>query len=285
MSLKTPAVAKRIRLITALRKKFPDVSRMRAQKLALDGDVLVNGKSAKPNAWVLESDVITIQSAQPMSLKPNPDVACRLIGSDRDYLFLEKSNGVHSVAHDLSESESVANWLAAFDAKQTRLHALECGLAHRLDFETSGVMVAARHAAALEWLKDCFRDRAVDKAYVCLVSDTPPAPGIYDAFAENSPKTAKKIRVTATGRAKSATPIITQILSVKKESRLWRVTLKIITGYRHQIRAHLAFLGCPIVGDKLYKGSEAKRLMLHATEIAFTDSGGRRRGATSKAPF
>lgn len=272
-----------MRLLKAVKIRYPGLSLRQIRELIAAGKVSVNGKIAKERALAADGDDIAVLCVRQTALAPNADVACRLVKKTRDFVFLEKSAGVHSVAHGFDEVNSVANWLLSLDALAAFLGPLECGLAHRLDFETSGVMVAARNAPALECVRTLFHQRAVTKEYVCLVGDNPPVHGIYEAFAGKHAKSAKKIRVGTRGTEKTA--ILTEILAVEPQGDSWRLTLRLITGYRHQIRAHLAFLGCPIVGDGLYGGKEASRLMLHAERIAFSDHQGKTFEASSLPPF
>ena len=207
-------------------------------------------------------------------LQVNPNVRCRLIKKDDDFIFFAKDSGVHSVAHDVDELDTAANWLLNEDSglKNVSLP-LESGLLHRLDFETSGVMVAARSPQAFTGLKKLFKENQVSKEYVCIVSNAGLKPGEYVAYAYGKSKNSKKVSVAlqqgASRRARDAKKIITIVKSVLKEEKYFRVTLEIVTGFRHQIRAHLAFLGFPLVGDQLYGGVDAERLMLHSRKIGF----------------
>jgi 23S rRNA pseudouridine1911/1915/1917 synthase len=275
--------SKTIRLVKAVKIRHPEYSLRQIRELIAAGHVSVDGQTAKERSLVAQNSDIVISVTPRQALTPNPNVPCRILKKTRDYLFLEKAAGVHAVAHDFEETNSVANWLLSVDPSLTNLDPLECGLAHRLDFETSGVMVAARNRPALEHVRTCFRGRAVAKKYVCLVTNEPPEPGHYEAFAGKHTKSAKRIRIGKRGIAKAE--ILTEILAATREGKLWRVTVRLVTGYRHQIRAHLAFLGSPIVGDAIYGGKDAKRLMLHAERLAFESEGGTLAEAESPAPF
>lgn len=211
------------------------------------------------------------------TLQANPKVNCKLLKQDADYIFFEKGSGVHSVAQSVDETDTAANWLLSIDANlRTVSKPLESGLLHRLDFETSGVMVAARSEKAFAVLRELFQANAVKKEYVCLVSRSGLETGIYEAWAHGRGKRSKKVTVrdeyTAPDDAKK---IVTEILEVSNSEKP-RVTISLVTGFRHQIRAHLAFLGFPLVGDTLYGGREAPRLMLHARNLGFTNSVGKK---------
>lgn len=280
------STAKTMRLLKAVKIRYPRISLRQIRELIAAGKVLVNGKTAKERSLVTEDADIAVTGKRLATLTPSPDAACHILKKTRDYLFLEKPPDVHSVAHDFEETNSVANWLLSVDPSSADLHPLECGLAHRLDFETSGVMVAARNATALEWIRDQFRSRDVKKEYECLVAAMPPDPGVYEAIAGKHPKSARRIRIgNRRGKERKKESVLTEILSVQRDGPLYRLRVRLITGYRHQIRAHLAFLGCPIVGDKIYGGDDADRLMLHAKIISFMTAHGSAVDAESPVPF
>jgi 23S rRNA pseudouridine1911/1915/1917 synthase len=277
-----------IRLTKAVQKKFPQYSLAQIESLIAKGLVLVNGKTRKKKGFVSESDNIALVTQGLQSaLSPNSNVNCRLITEDKDFLFLEKAPFVHSVAHDFDEMNSVANWLLSLNPGLADLDPLECGLAHRLDFETSGVMVAAKTKTALEFLKTKFQNREIEKFYICLTETQPPL-GVQNALAGKHPRSAKRVLIekNPTSHASNLTPIQTEILSAQKQnSGLYLIKIKLITGYRHQIRAHLAFLGHPIVGDKIYGNKKAERLMLHAETLRFHNQNGELKQGLSEINF
>ncbi len=204
-----------------------------------------------------------------LSLSPNPNMACSVIKKTDDFIFLYKSAQVHSVAHRVTETESVANWLLTIDPRLPHVaNPLESGLVHRLDLETSGIMVAARNRESFDHLKKLWKEGKVEKEYVCMVDEKPPASGTYSAFASAQSKKKVKIQTKQSSSLKTK-KIMTEIVSSKPCSRGFLVTVRLITGYRHQIRAHLAFLGCPIRGDRLYGGKPHNRLMLQASRLSF----------------
>jgi 23S rRNA pseudouridine1911/1915/1917 synthase len=264
-----------IRIKTLLKKRFPEISNRKIGEWLDAGLVRLAGRPLKPTAKVEETampDVLADLNVYPLA--PDPSVPCRLLHKTRDYYFLEKAPGVPSVALDFSEMGTVANWLIAQDDKQARVgKPLEAGLVHRLDTDTSGVMVAARSAKAHEFLTNLFREHKIQKDYVCLVSEEPPALDVYEDYAGNDPKSSKKVWIQMKPKP-GMKKICTQILQSEKVGEGWRLTIRLVTGFRHQIRAHLAYMGCPIDGDMLYRGKKADRLMLHAHRLAFEDKNG-----------
>ena len=190
------------------------------------------------------------------------------------------------MAHNFDETESVANWLLSVDKNLSSLpQKLESGLLHRLDFETSGVMGGARNLKAYEYLKNIWKEKKVIKEYKALV-ENPIKPGVYLAYIRNHPRSSKRVVVSDHKGPKSHL-IMTEVISnvpmsfpsplrgeglrarVSDLTKTYELTLRLVTGFRHQLRAHLAFLGSPILGDTLYHGPKAERLFLHASRLAF----------------
>jgi 23S rRNA-/tRNA-specific pseudouridylate synthase len=135
-------------------------------------------------------------------LQPRTDVDCKLLLKTPGYFFLEKGSKVHSVALDESETNSVANWLLSLDDRQRDVsYPLESGLLHRLDFETSGVMVAARTQAAYVWLRKKFKENKVYKEYVCVTEIPLKKIGWQNAWAQNHPRSKKRILVSSEQRS------------------------------------------------------------------------------------
>lgn len=226
-----------------------------------------------------------------MPLQANPNIPCKILKETKDYLFLYKPPFVHSVPLDEEETNSVSNWLISVDSKLSQIFPLlECGLAHRLDYEASGVMVAAKNQKTYDYLRKCFSQNQIYKEYVCVVSNPPPKSGIYEAYVDKKrSKSKKKIYIKSRGEVtssiQSVIQIITEILSSKKVGTYYEVRINLITGFRHQIRAHLTYLGCPIVGDKLYEGVPAEGLMLFADKIKFKDFNGNGLEAQLPIPY
>lgn len=309
-------MSEKIRILKRLKQEYPDFSQKQIKKWLEEGRVLVGRRVAKLHDWVAPDESVSVSAvALQHQLEPNSCVECRILKQTRDYLFIFKPAGVDSVALHFDEKKAVANWLLAVapECAVASPSPLEAGLVHRLDQETSGVMCAARSREAWEHARREFAAGRVEKEYECLVSGDPPQPGVYEAMAAPHPRSSRRVLIQemppgfydARHDAKDASKsgnaqfskisgfeddavhdalrgmrcIHTEILTVVPEGAWHRLRVKIVTGYRHQIRAHLAFLGCPIVGDAVYGRVAAPAgsysgLQLWAVRLGFADSQG-----------
>ena len=154
------------------------------------------------------------------------------------------------------------------------------GIVHRLDRATSGVMICARNESALKFLQKQFHDRKVEKTYVAVISGAPEhEEAIIDAPIGRNLKTPKMFRVTADGK-----PAQTRYRVTNQTKEFTTLELRPKTGRTHQLRVHLKHIGLPIVGDELYGGKKAGRLMLHAHELTITLPDGTQKTFTAPLP-
>ncbi len=265
------------RLDVWLASRVAGLSRSRLQALIREGSVRVNGASAKPNSTVAVGAEVCVEIPPPASVDLQPqDLPLTVLYEDAEILVLNKPAGL--VVHP-----------AAGHADGTLVNALlyHCadlagvggerrpGIVHRLDKDTSGVMVVCKHDAALEALGRQFREGGVAKEYVALVQGVPlPATGTVRTLIGRSPHDRKKMAVTTThGR-----PAVTHYRVVETLPGGALLRVRIETGRTHQIRVHLAHLGFPVAGDRQYgtrrqtrtDAIQAPRQMLHAAQLAFT---------------
>ncbi len=264
------------RLDVWLRGRLTGYSRARLQALVREGRVRVNGEPARPSQPVRgdERVEVCVPPPRPVALRPEA-MPLAILYEDADLLVLDKPPGL--VVHP-----------AAGHADGTLVNALlhHCrdlagiggeqrpGIVHRLDKDTSGVMVVAKHAAAMESLAAQFKAGGVSKRYTALVRGVPArSTGRVETLIGRSAHDRKKM----SARPASGRPALTTWTVEERFAGAARLAVRIATGRTHQIRVHLAHIGHPVLGDCQYGRrptvpgvAAAPRQMLHATELAFT---------------
>lgn len=256
-------------------EQFPRLSRSYASKLILTEKVLVNGEPVKPGYKLREADHVLIDYDD-TALDAIPSIDLPILYEDDDVIVINKPAGVITHARGRYWDEAS---VASFVRQKTQQEGMRPGIVHRLDRGTSGLIICTKNERALSILMKQFQDRKVQKTYLALVSKMPKNPtAIIDAPIERNPKKPATFRVGPGGKAAQTWY---QVLTPGPTATL--IELKPVTGRTHQLRVHLAYINCPIIGDGLYGGATAERLMLHAAKLEVTLPSGERR--TFEAPM
>jgi len=252
---------------------FSDLSRSRLQQFIKNGNVLVNGEVMLKTGYSLENGMLVEVQLPPIeksTLIPE-SIPLNIVFENEDLLVINKPAGM--VVHP-----------AAGHAAGTLVHAVLAhvpniegvggvqrpGIVHRLDKDTSGLIVLAKNDRAHQWLQDQFRDRQVKKVYLALVDGQPPTPeGRIEAAVGRDSSHRKRMSVTQPHRGRAA---ISEYKTLEKFDQHTLLEVHIHTGRTHQIRVHMAFIGCPIAGDQVYGRNHAtisaKRHFLHAHRLS-----------------
>ena len=262
------------RLDAAVRRLAPGLSRRLVRTLIADGSVRVNGRPAHKGARVAAGDVVELPALT--GVAPDPDVALGVLYEDADLLALDKPGSVRGHALDPRERGTIAGALVARDPAQAAIgDPLSGGLVHRLDIGTSGVLLAARTPASWTALRAAFRRHDVVKRYVAIVAGLPAVGTVVDVALAHDPQDRRRMRPARPGDR--AWPASTRVLEVTAHGTRTAVTVEIRSGVTHQVRAHLAWLGHPVVGDALYGGEmgalRAERHALHAATLEIAARG------------
>ena len=286
MELKIDPEHAGLRLDAFLASQIDGWSRARLQKLIENEDVLVNGKPSKPSYKLRDGDDLEIELTATATVEFAPEnIPIEVVYEDHTLVVVNKPAGL--VVHPASGTPAgtLANALAYhFQQLPDGGTGVRPGIVHRLDRDTSGLLVVAKTEAALENLSDQFRDRTVFKSYVALVHGRVLSnSGKIDQPLARDPSNRTRMAVVRGGR---------NALSLYRVRRgFQRFTLldvELKTGRTHQIRVHLAWLKHPVVGDETYGGGRdntiqdpqlrarirnLKRHFLHAEKLAFTHPG------------
>ncbi|MGE3954624.1 MAG: RluA family pseudouridine synthase [Parachlamydiales bacterium] len=255
-----------LRLDRFLAAHFPDRSRASLQELIEEGRVLVNGAGVKKRTPLAEGDQVAVELVEraPPELKAEA-VELDILYEDEALLVVNKPAGL--VVHP-----GAGNWTGTF--AHGLLHhcgelgtGLRPGIVHRLDKETSGVLVAAKTEAAQQRLVEAFSSRRVKKVYLALCVGNPGNQTIRKPIGRH-PRDRKKWAVVEGGKE-----AVTHCEPLASGQGITLVKLGLETGRTHQIRVHMRAVGCPVLGDPVYGDSgmnqkwSADRQMLHAYQI------------------
>lgn len=271
-------LSKTARLDIVLSERYPEVSRSTWQKIIKRGEVRVNGATVtKPNHDVKPSDNV---EAEPPSPQDFSNQTLPIIYEDDDVVVVDKPAGTLTHAKGVMSDEfTVAEFLRPRTTVSVDTN--RPGIIHRLDRDTSGVIIGARNDAAAKLLKKQFSERTVKKTYLALVVGQPePERGIIDVPIARNPAQPSTFRADPIGKPAQT---FFEVLSTNSDKTLSLVKFGPRTGRTHQIRVHAAYLKTPIAGDRVY-GMAGERLFLHASELEVTLPGGKRRVFHSPLP-
>ncbi len=268
------------RLDVYLHRQFPCVSRNALQRLIREGAVRLNGQTVKPTHHPRAGDTILIAWPLPKPATAEPrELPLAVLYEDASLLVLNKAAGmvVHPAAG--TENDTLVNALLYHcRGKLSGIGGVaRPGIVHRLDQDTSGVMVVAKCDATHLSLSRQFAQRQVEKIYQAIVcGELEPATGEVNAPIARHPTHRKVMAVLEGGRSAR-----TAYRTLERLTGATWVEARLHTGRTHQIRAHFKYLGFPIVGDAVYgkrqnlrleelTGYAAPRQLLHARRLAFT---------------
>ncbi|GAB4463553.1 MAG: RluA family pseudouridine synthase [Anaerolineales bacterium] len=260
------------RLDKFLTAQLPEFSRSRIQQLIAAGCVDVDGHPARKAGQPLEAGTtltVRIPPPAPSGLLPE-DIPLDILFENDDLLVVNKPAGmvVHPAAGHASGT--LVNAVLGYDPDLEGIGGEERpGVVHRLDKETSGLILLAKNERAHRWLQDQFRLRNVEKTYLALVDGKPPTPaGRVEAPIGRDPKNRKRMAIVPASKGREA---VSEYKTLEEFDKHTLLEFHPLTGRTHQIRLHCAFLKCPIVGDGVYGRKtptiEIGRHFLHAWRL------------------
>jgi 23S rRNA pseudouridine1911/1915/1917 synthase len=264
-----------MRLDRFLTIHVPGCSRRSARRAVAAGGVRVNGRATRKGQAIVSGDIVGVPDElyAPPKLQPNPGLAVHVLYEDGALIAIDKPAGMPSHALRGEETDTAANFLLAHYPELAEIGTNDRapGIVHRLDTDTSGVLLAARTAAAFRTVRAQFATHRVGKEYLAVVQGDVAAAGEIRAPIAHDRHNRRKMRVCATGGQLGARLALTRYRPLERFGAYTLLRVEIPTGVTHQIRVHLASMGHPIVGDRLYGGvrheGEPPRQLLHATRL------------------
>ena len=261
-------------LLPTLVLMFPQSTKTKLRKMLTGGRVLVNGIPVYKAKELLFSgdEVQIINHADAIKKSPPPKPKkqlskLKILFEDDFILVVEKPAGLLSVATDKLENDTLHSRCVDYVKHQSER--AWCHIVHRLDRDTSGVMVFAKNHKIKEKLQTQFAQRDVERVYHALVEGGPEKSEGMDSswLVEDKHLHVKRVKSTYKGSKES----ITHWRVEDRDEFVSLIEIKIETGRRHQIRMAMQFLGCPIVGDTVYGATTnpLNRICLHATSLGF----------------
>jgi 23S rRNA pseudouridine1911/1915/1917 synthase len=251
------------------------------------GQFLLNGKETSPKTVVSSHDQVTFSShilAEESHISSKEIPALSVLFENQDFLVVEKAAGIEVHPSHSRHQKTVTAWLEHYfpEIKNVGEDPTRPGIVHRLDRDTSGLLVIAKRQESFDELKKAFQERTVEKTYITLVyGHLPHHEGTIDASIMRRSGEIKRRAVdpkhsseTLPGNLRTA---VTSYRVLARYEEYDLVEVKPLTGRTHQIRVHMAFLGHPVVGDQLYAFRDVKRRkllfpsrqLLHAASLSF----------------
>ncbi|HAV78847.1 MAG TPA: RluA family pseudouridine synthase [Anaerolineae bacterium] len=253
--------------------QLPEFSRARIQGFIANGHVDVNGQPAWKTGQSLEfGTTVTVRIPPTIATAIIPEnIPLDIIFENDDLIVVNKLAGmvVHPAAGH--PSGTLVNAVMGYDPEIEGIGGEERpGVVHRLDKETSGLILLAKNERAHRWLQDQFRLRKVNKTYLALVDGKPPTPsGRVEAHIGRDTKQRKRMAIVSEKKGREA---VSEYQTIEEFNSHTLLEFHPHTGRTHQIRLHCVFLNCPIVGDKVYGRKkptvDIKRHFLHAYRLS-----------------
>ena len=266
---------KKIRIDKYLSDLFEEIPREKVKDFIKDEKIKINNKKIKPSYKLVLEDEIEISDklfekekieAEKMNLK--------IIYENEDYAIIDKDENV--IVHPAGSivSGTLVNGLLDYFGYDNLSHIGgddRPGIVHRLDKDTTGLMVIAKNNSSYKYLKNLFETRKIDKEYLAICNGIfQKKSGTIQTFMDRDPNNRRKMAVTNSGR-----DAISKYEVISENNGYSLVKIKILTGRTHQIRVHMTYINHPLLGDPVYGNVKHKfnldHQLLHCHKLGFTD--------------
>lgn len=266
-----------LRLDKVVCRRLPGLGRRRASQLFASGAVRLDGRPVPKGAAARAGDRVVVQLGPPDAVVPDPEAPLEIALETDEIVVVNKPAGQACTPLSGSERGTLANALLHRypEMRAVGYGPREPGLLHRLDTQTSGLVLAARSTPTFGQLRHALRSGRLNKRYLAVVDGaTLPERGVISLPLAPHPTDRRRVLVSDAGRAaRGARAAVTRWQVLTRGRGRTLLLVEVAQAFRHQIRAHLASAGCPILGDRMYGGtlSEtlAQRHALHASQIAY----------------
>ncbi len=255
-----------------IKSKFPQFSRSQIQKLISGKNITINNSSIKSSIEIKYNDKITIKIPK---IDKTPliasEIKLEIIYQNSELLIVNKPHGIVVHPSKGHSNDTVINALLGMDIKfEAHLGQTKPFLVHRLDKDTSGLLLVAKNEKMYSYLTEIQKKRKIKKNYLAVIKGVPDKKyATIDASISRNKSHRKKMSVNSKGRKS-----LTTYKVIKSNDSMSLIELELHTGRTHQIRVHMQALGHPIIGDTLY-GKKSKlidRQLLHAYKLEFRDN-------------
>lgn len=259
-----------IRLDKFIKDNSDDLSREYIQELIEEGYILVNDKNSKSSYKTCLGDEITIGYKEEQNLDVEAqDIPLDVVYEDKDVIVINKEQGM--VVHPApgNYKDTLVNALLYHCKDLSTINGVKRpGIVHRLDKDTSGLIMVAKNDVSHNFLADQLKDKTASRVYVALVhGNVHVKKGIINAPIGRDPKSRVKMAVVKDGK-----DAVTEFSVLKYYKEFTLIECKLKTGRTHQIRVHMSYIGYPLVGDPLYGPRKLRygdKQYLHAKELSF----------------
>jgi 23S rRNA pseudouridine1911/1915/1917 synthase len=265
-----------LRFDKALAEKYGEFSRSLIQKYIKLGYAKLNNHILKDADSNIKMDDTVELDIPEKKLSDEPKI--NIIFENKDIIVIDKPSGILSHSKGaLNEEFTVADFFKKYS--KYNLGTNRPGIVHRLDRDTSGVMLGVKNDETAKSISNQFSKRKVKKVYFAIVEGTPRnLRALIDVPIGRNPSTPSRFRVDPKGKS-----AVTSYEVLESNGKYSLVKLMPTTGRTHQLRVHMSYIGHPILGDRVY-GKEADRLYLHAASLEVTIPGGERKVFNSEMP-
>jgi len=253
-------------------KKFPQFSRSQIQKLINSENITINSNPIKASTEIINKDNIEITI--PINKKNKllkSKISLEIIHEQSNLVIINKPKGIVVHPSKGHSNNTVVNALMGMKIEfESNMGETKPWLIHRLDKDTSGLLIVAKNKKEYEYLIELQKERKIKKYYLAVVSGIPDKKyATIDAPISRNKSHRKKMSINTSGRKS-----LTTYKVLKSNSKMSLIELELHTGRTHQIRVHMQAIGHPIIGDKLYgkKSTLIDRQLLHAYKLEFKDS-------------